>query len=642
LLELDESGSRFNLISSVTGPRIRSRTAELSGKSRSMCVSDLNRKTLNSGFCLCHQLSKRYKLHFAAAFGAAVLVFCTLVDQSQAQLPASALTADEVATNSAGSQWTPTHFDSDLPSRPTSTVKFLRASNVSENRKADTAVAPAEFDPSTTEESPQLPSYLNPAEDMPQPALLDGQNPDQSILNQLDQLARRMDEMDKNRIAQEDATRAIIRKSFAERASNITDTVTFGGALETLTFWQSNFDNTTESDIRLDTAELDFDIQMNTWSHASLYVEYNQGDDFLFPTNEGDVVGVDRFTVRRGIITIGNVEKYPVYITTGRDFIPFGISTGDPVADVLTIVDPLTVEVFETQEDILMFGFELPTPPPPAPVSPYARPPVAPRPILFNPLAREVVRKVCPYCGPLDRPNTAVATPYTCVAPWVGAIYFYNGDTLEGINDSNHIEHMGGTLGYRSKGTLGSSDIPWTAQCNVDVNSSVFDSNFLQFEYRHFLDQIGFVPGMAAHLRSSLGPFGFIVEWNGAISDALFTDDAANIITIRPSAWQVSLNYQFDWNPTVEVIGAQGTYLAFGYSESQDLFGVTRIVDPLAPVPERVGNVPERRVSIGLGEWVLEGMRVAFEYSHAIDYGIADGGTGNSADAVLMQWTYEW
>jgi hypothetical protein len=164
----------------------------------------------------------------------------------------------------------------------------------------------------------------------------------------------------------------------------------------------------------------------------------------------------------------------------------------------------------------------------------------------------------------------------------------------------------------------------------------------LQFQYRPFLDQIGFVPGMATHLRSSLGPFGLIVEWNGAISDANFIDDAGTPIVIRPSAWQVSLNYQFDWNPTVEVIGVQGTYLALGYSESQDLFGVTRIVDPLAPVPERVGNVPERRVSIGIGEWVLVNMRVAFEYSHVIDYGIDVGGTGNSADAVLMQWTYEW
>ena len=31
--------------------------------------------------------------------------------------------------------------------------------------------------------------------------------------------------------------------------------------------------------------------------------------------------------------------------------------------------------------------------------------------------------------------------------------------------------------------------------------------------------------------------------------------------------------YQFDWNPYVEVIGAQGTYFVIGYSESSDLGG---------------------------------------------------------------------
>ena len=136
--------------------------------------------------------------------------------------------------------------------------------------------------------------------------------------------------------------------------------------------------------------------------------------------------------------------------------------------------------------------------------------------------------------------------------------------------------------------------------------------------------------------------YGIVAEWNGAISDARFVDDAGNPVAIRPRAWQIALNYQFDWNPTVETIGTQGTYLTMGYSESSDLFGVTRIVDPLNPVPERVGTVPERRFSIGIGEWVLDGCRVAFEYAHDIDYSVADGGTGNSADAVLMQWTYEW
>ena len=323
-----------------------------------MCISDSHDKTPTHAFrCPAFFVGTRARRSLGLIVCAALSASFILSEKTTAQSSDWELTSVDAHIDSPASKWTPSIFDTDQPSRCESTVRILRKSEVSYKRMADTTVEPAEFEQVASEEPPQLPSYLNPGEDMPQPPLLDTQSPDQSVVAQLDQLARRMDELEKRRIAQEDATRTIIRKSFAERASNITDTVTFGGTLETLTFWQSNFDKTTESDIRMDTAELDFDIAMNTWSHASLYIEYDQGNDFLFPTSEGDVVGVDRFVVRRGIITIGNTEKYPVYITTGRDFVPFGISTGDPVLDVLTITDPLTVEVFQTQEDFVMFGF---------------------------------------------------------------------------------------------------------------------------------------------------------------------------------------------------------------------------------------------------------------------------------------------
>ena len=116
-------------------------------------------------------------------------------------------------------------------------------------------------------------------------------------------------------------------------------------------------------------------------------------------------------------------------------------------------------------------------------------------------------------------------------------------------------------------------------------------------------------------------------------------DDVGTPILITPEAWQVQWAYQFDWNPSVEVIGAQGTYFVMGYSESEDLAGATRIIDL---VPTRVGFVPEKRYSVGVGEWVMPGVRVAVEYSHTVDYSVAEGGTGNSADGVFTQVTLEW
>ena len=57
------------------------------------------------------------------------------------------------------------------------------------------------------------------------------------------------------------------------------------------------------------------------------------------------------------------------------------------MTDNLSIVDPLTIEVFEMREDFVMFSFVAPI---------YCQPPVSPnppamprvRPMLFNPLAR--------------------------------------------------------------------------------------------------------------------------------------------------------------------------------------------------------------------------------------------------------------
>jgi len=139
--------------------------------------------------------------------------------------------------------------------------------------------------------------------------------------------------------------------------------------------------------------------------------------------------------------------------------------------------------------------------------------------------------------------------------------------------------------------------------------------------------------------KSNLGPFSIVWEWNGALNEAEFTDDLGRNILIAPSAWQVALGYQFCWNPSVEAIGAQGTYFTIGYSESHDLAGVTRTI---AGEDVRVGFVPRKRFLVSVGEWVFETVRVAVEYSHIVDYSEAEGGTGHSSKGVFGMLTYEW
>ena len=489
-----------------------------------------------------------------------------------------------------------------------------------------------------------------------QPSFRDSDDPESSVANELERLKQRIEELEKTKIVYEDATRTIIRKSLTERGSSINDFVEFGGTLETLASWEKDFAGVHTRDNKFDTADLDFKIKVSDWVLGSLVLSYDLGDEFIARTSRGRDVLVDRMTVREGLIALGNKERFPLFATAGRATVPFGISTGNPVTSALTIRNPLTIEVFETRKDSIMIGFEGPTPPPPPPlpITPVPFPPPV-RPMLINPLVSKFSsRWLCssvPCYPPPPRPVTQ-ATPTTSWPPFSAAVYVYQ-DHMSG----NNIEQMGATLGYQTKGYSRSWRTPWAVDSDVDFKSSVFDSNFLAFEYEPFLKEIGVVPGMAAHLKSNYGPVGLLVEWNGAIDDAIFTDQAlvpeleagsltgkfvtgpGKALIIRPSTWQAQLAYQFDWNPSVEAIAAQGTYVVVNYSESEDMAGATQVIESKET---RIGFVPKRRLSVGLGEWVVPGFRIAVEYSLNWDYSRAKGGTGKSGDGFFTNFTYEW
>jgi hypothetical protein len=174
---------------------------------------------------------------------------------------------------------------------------------------------------------------------------------------------------------------------------------------------------------------------------------------------------------------------------------------------------------------------------------------------------------------------------------------------------------------------------------NLDYNSSVFDSLFLQSEYLSFLNQIGTVPGLAATAKLNFGPFLLVAEWNSAIEAAKFADGLGRRIKITPSAWQVALGYQFGWNPWVEAIGNQGDYVAIGYSRTSDLAGVAQVQNG---VPTNVGALPQARLTLTAGEWLLENARLAIEYSHNWDYSVGKGGTGKQSDGFFTALTYNW
>ena len=321
---------------------------------------------------------------------------------------------------------------------------------------------------------------------------------------------------------------------------------------------------------------------------------------------------MDRFTVDRATVTIGDPLRFPFFVKAGRDVIPFGTSTGFSRTSGLSIESPLTIQVFETRTNLVGIGFEFPTPTLTRPPPPVVVPPV--QPLVVGPLVNRFANWIG-YNPSTTRPVPLGPLPMLVdPPPFYGTVNFYQGtDLIAGYFD--FTQNVSASLGYRARGHCGrpyselkdSLICPWSLDLSVDFNSSIFNSNFLAQGYVGFLNQIGNVPGLAANLKGSFGPFALIAEYNTALRSTSFIDGTGGMITMQPSAWQVSLGYQFGWNPWVEKIGDLGTFVAVGYSQSQGLAGATQV---FGGVPTRVGFVPKSRLILTAAEWILESSEV--------------------------------
>ena len=463
-----------------------------------------------------------------------------------------------------------------------------------------------------------------------------------------DQLAQRVRELEISKAANEQATRLIIQDSLAKTGSRINDAVSLGGSIEMLVGRSSDFSGTQTDALKLNTAELDLEIQVNPWTLGSFAIQYVDGTGVRTgsgtPTATAISSAVDRINLDRAYFTIGDLQRFPLYLRVGRQSLPFGTSSGVHRADVLSIDSPLTVEAFEMKKNAVGLGFGVPTPTPTRLGPPVFAPPV--KPLLFSPLVGRFAQGLG-YRPPVARPKPLSAVPANPeMAPFYGSVYLYDSSDTTAPSRS-YTKNVSARLGYRTSGHCGrnyselsnSGWCPWTVDVNVDYNSSIFDSKFLAAEYSGFADQFGPVKGLAANAKLTLGRVSLTGEWNGASDRAQFRDGLGNGVSIQPSAWQISAGYQFDWNPWVTSIGGQGTFAAIGYSETRDLAGVALAG---SGTTSRVGFLPRQRLTMTLGEWLADGVKLVFEYSLTKDYPTNEGGTGNTGRGLTAVLSYAW
>ena len=458
-------------------------------------------------------------------------------------------------------------------------------------------------------------------------------------------LEQRVAELEMAKAAQEDAVRSIIKDSVSTLGSKINQSVSLGGALEIVGGRTRDFDGSRETSLALASGELDLEVQVSDWALGSLSFGYVDGRGEVFQTVDGVPTTVDRLSVKTASIMIGDTQRFPAFARVGRVVLPFGSSTGNVVTDGLSIEDPLPVQVFETRKNAVGFGLAFPTPVPAPPTPPIVAPRVQPQ--WINPLVGSLSRQFGYDPAPAPVPPPTPLNPAPAEPPFRAAAYLYQGHEYGELGARRFADHVSASAGFRAQGHCGRPYdelrgfglCPWSIDVDLDYNSSVFNSQFLEAEYRNFLGQIGLVRGMAASIKSTFGPVSVVGEWNGAINRARFTDDVGKAVSIRPAAWQLSVGYQLDWNPWVEGIGAQGSFVSIGYSASRDLAGVTALI---GDETRRVGFVPRRRLLLTVGEWMADGLRLSVEYAHDLDYSLEAGGSGKSGRGIFTSLTYAW
>jgi hypothetical protein len=273
------------------------------------------------------------------------------------------------------------------------------------------------------------------------------------------------------------------------------------GAIKAEALWTHNFAEVTESKVRLNKVESRTVIRAHEWVKGTIKLEFRGSSD--------------KVTVRRAFITVGDTEKFPLYLRAGRNILPMGFE------DYLSITDPLTKEVFEADAmDHVALGIET---------------------------------------GAEELEVLEAGSIY-------GEVYLYNGPTNKGGGAQHIEEHYGASVGYR----LEKGDLFFNTR--VDFISSVFDSENLSGSPFFFPDPLldtnvqNYARGIGVYALVVWGEFSLVAEYLTALNSARFTLNNV-AVGVRPRAWALEGAYT-----TTKLVGKK-TYVALGYSRTEGLAG---------------------------------------------------------------------
>lgn len=123
--------------------------------------------------------------------------------------------------------------------------------------------------------------------------------------------------------------------------------IALSGCAEGQVNWKRDYTSTDRADINLSWAELDVIGEASPWATAGLMIVYEDSKDLV---NKATRVSNSRFKLDRGFLTIGQLNKFPLYLTMGQVFVPFG-NYGSYM-----ISDPSTKVLGRTKDRLIILG----------------------------------------------------------------------------------------------------------------------------------------------------------------------------------------------------------------------------------------------------------------------------------------------
>ncbi len=248
-----------------------------------------------------------------------------------------------------------------------------------------------------------------------------------------------------------------------EKRKPALDNIHFSGLIEVEAGYIDGPDGD-ESDIVVATVELGIDAQVNPWVNGHVLI--------LFEEDETDPPEIDE-----AIITIANPNASPWSLAAGRLYVPFGNF------DSAAISDPLTLEIGETRETAIQFGY--------------------------------------------------IANGFHALS------YFFNGDTNDGGSDN--IDDYGFALGYSHEG----SERALGYDLGASWISNLGDSDSLQDTVTDPDNLENTVGGWGLHAKLNWSDLALIAEYLSAAESFDSADLAFAGSGARPRAWNIELDYGF-------------------------------------------------------------------------------------------------